>query len=72
MQNTEIPDILNLQNCFFMYQIQHSPKLSASFTPFHAKDKALDKPLDIPLTKTNMHGKNSIKNSITLFCFTSL
>ena len=27
----KFPDILNLQNCLFMYQIQHSPKLSTSF-----------------------------------------
>ena len=27
----KFPDILNHQNCLFMYQIQHSPKLSASF-----------------------------------------
>ena len=63
------PDILNLKNCLFMYQIQHRPKLSASFPPLHAKDKhnyntrsATDNLLDIPLTKTNMYGKNFIKN----------
>ena len=72
MQNTEIFDILNLQNCLFMYQIQHSPKLSVSFSTLYAKDNCnyntrsathnlLDL-LDIPLTKTNMYGKNSIKN----------
>ena len=52
-----------------MYQIQHSPKLSASFPTRYAKDKhnyntrsATHNLLDIPLTKTNMYGKNSIKN----------
>ena len=35
----KFPDILNLQNCLFMYQIQHSPKLNASFTTHNAKDK---------------------------------
>ena len=61
-------DILNLQNCLFMYQIQHSPKLSASFPALYAKDKhnyntrsATHNLLDIPL-KANMYGKNSIKN----------
>ena len=65
----KFPDILNLQNCLFMYQIQHSPKLSASFPTLYAKDKhnyntrsATHNLLDIPLTKTNMYGKNSIKN----------
>ena len=65
----KFPDILNLQNCLFMYQIQHSPKLSASFPTRYAKDKhnyntrsATHNLLDIPLTKTNMYGKNSIKN----------
>ena len=62
-------DILNLQNCLFMYQMQHSPKLSASFPALHAKDKrnyntrsATHNLLDIHLTKPNMYGKNSIKN----------
>ena len=48
-----------------MYQIQHSPKLSASFPALHAKDKhnynirsTKQDLLDIPLTKTNMYGKN--------------
>ena len=65
----KFPDILNLQNCLFMYQIQHSPKLSASFPTLYAKDKhnyntrsATHNLLDIPLTKTNMYGKNSIRN----------
>ena len=65
----KLPDILNLQNCLFMYQIEHKPKLSASFPALHAKDNhnyntisATHNLLDIPLTKTNMYGKNSIKN----------
>ena len=52
-----------------MYQIQHSPKLSAPFPSLHANDKqsyntrsATHILLDISLTKTNMYGKNSIKN----------
>ena len=51
-----------------MYQIQHSPKLSDSFPALHAKGKhnyntkaATHDILDIPLTKPNMYGKNSIK-----------
>ena len=57
----------NPQNCLFKYQIQHSPKLGASFPALHAKDKhntrsATHDLLDIPLTKTNMYEKNSIKN----------
>ena len=61
----KFPDILNLQNCFFMYQIQHSPKLSASFPTLYIKDNtrsATHNLLDIPLAKVNMYGKNSIKN----------
>ena len=65
----KFPDILNLQNCVFMQQIQHSPKLSASFPALHVKDKhnynttsATHNLLDILLTKTNIYGKNSIKN----------
>ena len=65
----KFPDILNLQNCLFMYEIQHRPKLSASFPALHAKDKhnyntrsATHYLLDIPLTKTNMYGKISTKN----------
>ena len=52
-----------------MYQIEHKPRLSASFPALHAKDNhnyntrsATHNLLDIPLTKTNMYGKNSIKN----------
>ena len=65
----KFPDILNLQNCFCMYQIQHIPKLSASFPTLHAKNKhnysnrlGTQNLLDIPLTKLNMYGKNPIKN----------
>ena len=65
----KFPDILNLQNCLFMYQIQHSPKFSASFPTLYAKDKhnydnrsAKYNLLDIPLTKTSMCGKISMKN----------
>ena len=32
-------DILNLKDCLFMYQIQHGPKLSASFPALYDKDK---------------------------------
>ena len=35
----KFPDILNLQNCLFMYEIQYRPKLSASFPALHAKEK---------------------------------
>ena len=52
-----------------MYEIQHRSKLSASVPALHAKDKhnyntrsATHNLLDIPFTKTNMYGKNSIKN----------
>ena len=62
MKNTEISKSK-------MYEIQHRPKLSASFPALHAKDKhnyntrsQTHNLLDIPLTKTNMYGKNSIKN----------
>ena len=65
----KFPDILNLQNCLLMYEIQHRPKISASFPALHAKDKhnyntrsATHNLLDIRFTKTNMYWKNSIKN----------
>ena len=52
-----------------MYQIQHSPELSAFFPTLYDKDKhnyntrsATHNILDILLAKTNMYGKNSIKN----------
>ena len=51
-----------------MYQIQQSPKLSASFSALHAKDKhnyntrSATHDLSDILTKPNMYGKNSIKN----------
>ena len=52
-----------------MYQIHHSPKLSTLVPALHAKDNhnyntrsTKYNLLDIPLTKTNMYGKNSIKN----------
>ena len=58
-----------------MYEIQHRPKLSASFPALHAKDKhsyntrsATHNLLDTPLTKTNMYGKNSIKNHCIRDC----
>ena len=35
----KFPDILNLQNCLFMYQIHHSPKRSASFPTLYVKGK---------------------------------
>ena len=65
----KFPDILNLQNCLFMYQIQHSPKLTAFFPTLYVKGKhnystrsATHNLLDIPLTKANIYGKNSIEN----------
>ena len=55
----KFPDILNLQNCLLMYQIQLRPTLSTSFPALHAKDKhnyntrsEAHNFLDIPLTKT--------------------
>ena len=65
----KFPDILNLQNCLLMYQVQLRPKLNTSFPALLAKDKhnyntrsATHNLLDIPLTKTNIYEKNSIKN----------
>ena len=59
----KFPNILSLQNCLFMCQIQHSPKLSASFPTLYARDNqnyntrsAMHNLLDIPLTKTNIYG----------------
>ena len=64
----KFPDILNLQKCLFMYQIQHRPKLSASFPTLYAKDKqnyntrsATYNLLDIPLTKQICMGKTLFK-----------
>ena len=71
MQNNEIsrhPKSSKLSS-YVMYQIQHSPKLSASFPTLYAKDKhnyntrsATHNLLDIPFTKTNMYmGKTLLK-----------
>ena len=61
-------DILNLQNCLLLYQIELRPKISTIFPTHHAKDKhnyntrsAKHNLLDILLTKNHMYGKNSIK-----------
>ena len=35
----KFPDMLNPQNCLFMYQIQASPKPCASFPALNSKDK---------------------------------
>ena len=35
----KFPNILNLQNCLFMYQIEHSLKICDSFHALYAKDK---------------------------------
>ena len=52
-----------------MYRIHHNLKIRGYFPALHAKDEhksstrsATHNLLDIPLTKTNMYGKNSIKN----------
>ena len=69
MENNEISWNPKLSKLSLMCQIQHSHKLSASFPTLYAKDKhnyntrsATHNLLDIPLTKTNICGKNSIKN----------
>ena len=61
-------DILNLQNCLFMYQISIAPNSVPLFLLFRVKTSTTTtlgqqhNLLDIPLTETNMYGKNSIKN----------
>ena len=71
MQNTEIfrhPKSTKL-SLYVRNPAQDRPKLSTSFPGLHAKDKhsyntrsaTRNLLLDIPFTKTNMYGKNSIK-----------
>ena len=69
MQNTEISRHPKSSKLSLYVPNQHSPKLSASFPTLQGKDKhnyntrsATHNLLDIPLTETNMYGKNSIKN----------
>ena len=61
-------DILVLQNCLFMFEIEQNPKLKVSFRALHARDKhnyqtrsAAHNLLDIPLTKTKTYGSESVK-----------
>ena len=62
-------DILILQNCLFMFEIERNPKLKVSFPALHARDKhnyqtrsAAHNLLDIPLTKTKTYGSESVKS----------
>ena len=59
-------DILKVQNCLFMYQVEQNNALATSFPALHSKDKhnyqtrsATQNLLDIPLARTNKYGKGS-------------
>ena len=61
-------DILKVQNCLFMYQVEQNNALATSFPALHSKDKhnyqtrsAAQNLLDVPLARANKYGKESVK-----------
>ena len=61
-------NILKVQNCLFMYQVEQNIALATSFPALHSKDKnnyqtrsATQNLLDVPLARTNKYGKESVK-----------
>ena len=61
-------DILKVQNCLFMYQVEKNNALGTSFSALRSKDKhnyqtrfATQNLLDVPLARTNKYGKESVK-----------
>ena len=61
-------DILKVQNCLFIYQVEQNNVLATSFPALHSKDKlnyqtrsATQNLLDVPLARKNKYGKESVK-----------
>ena len=62
----QFTDILKVQNCLFMYQVEQNNALATSFPALHSRDKhnyqtrsATQNLLDVSLARTN--GKESVK-----------
>ena len=57
-------DILKVQNCLFMYQVEQNNALAAFCLAVHSKDRqtrsATQNLLDVPLARTNKYGKESV------------
>ena len=60
-------DILKIQNCLFMYQLEQNDALATSFPALHSREKhnyetrsATQNLLDVPLARTNKYGKESV------------
>ena len=61
-------DILKVQNCLSMYQVEQNHAFATSFPALHSKDKhnyhtrsATQNLLGVPLARTNKYGKESVK-----------
>ena len=61
-------DILKVQNCLFLYQVELNNALATSFPALHSKGKhnyqtrsVTQNLLDVPLARTNKYGKESVK-----------
>ena len=62
-------DILKVQNCLFMYQVEQNNALATSFPTLHSWDKhnyqtraTTHNLLDVPLTRPNKYDKESFKD----------
>ena len=61
-------DILKVQNCLFMYQVEQNNALATSFPALHSKDKYNNQTIsgtrnlfDVLLAKTDKYGEESVK-----------
>ena len=61
-------DILKVQNCLFMYQVEQNNELVTTFPALHSKEKhnyrtrsATQSMLDVLLVRANKYGKESVK-----------
>ena len=63
----KLTDILKVQNCLFMYQVEQNNALATFLPALHSRDKhnyqtrsATQNLLDVPLARTNKYGKESV------------
>ena len=63
----QFTDILKVQNCLFMYQVEQNNALATSLPALHSRNKhnyqtrtATQNLLDVPLARTNKYGKESV------------
>ena len=61
-------NILKVENCLFMYQVEQNNALATYFPALHSRNKhnyqtrsATINVLHVPLTRTNKYGKESVK-----------